>query len=500
MKHLDKIEHFSRETQGFKFRKVIEANQAFFSLTKGSRGNGLFNDEWALHCLKNLSSNTIHSAEHCNQFTDKIWESFYNQKTSELENNPISLNTFEKYGSGCRMNAVWITEKNNHIFADCLSIGKNTILKYNKSNDELVIGYQSQSPFDFLNDTSELNWNNPSIEEDSIRFLKNIEIDSATSVIIGNAFLAEHLILTYLLIKSHDDKYWDKLVALIQDNEKLTDLFLQLRGVYQYQKFEDYLIYFEYCLKNETTNTILNDQISFSNISDYSIIYQRLFYKKDHNLASCDTIYPESESIGTVPIREVKPIPSHRILIENKNGERKKDSQKIVDYCLDNRIFKLYHFTDRKNIPFIKMQGGLYSWDYLHRNGLSIPMQGGDSLSRLLDCKYGLQNYVRTSFCKNHPMGFIAKKEVRIIDLVILEIDPEIMTWKPTLFSNMNATKNNHSKGLSFSDLEEIRIDIIQSRIPYFNLNAGEKSFYQAEVMALEHVPSKYILNLDSFR
>jgi len=165
---------------------------------------------------------------------------------------------------------------------------------------------------------------------------------------------------------------------------------------------------------------------------------------------------------------------------------------------LDNKVTKLYHFTDRSNIDMIKKMGGLYSWNYLQRNNISVPMPGGDNLSKMLDSRHGLQNYVRLSFCSNHPMKYVAMNEGRINNPVLLHIDPSVVTFKDTLFSDMNATKSGHIKGGALEDLKRVRFNVCRQP-NHFNLTEDEKPYYQAEVMIKEFLPAKYILNLDEF-
>ena len=82
----------------------------------------------------------------------------------------------------------------------------------------------------------------------------------------------------------------------------------------------------------------------------------------------------------------------------------------------------LYHFTDEKNLESIKTLGGLYSWRYMENNNYPIPMPGGNKLSRDLDTRFqDWSDYVRLSFCQNHPMANRLKRNG--YNLVILKID-----------------------------------------------------------------------------
>lgn len=63
-------------------------------------------------------------------------------------------------------------------------------------------------------------------------------------------------------------------------------------------------------------------------------------------------------------------------------------------------IQKFYHFTDKSNIPSIIENGGLFSWASCENNHIKIARSGGSELSRLLDTKSGVEDYVRISLCK----------------------------------------------------------------------------------------------------
>jgi hypothetical protein len=163
-----------------------------------------------------------------------------------------------------------------------------------------------------------------------------------------------------------------------------------------------------------------------------------------------------------------------------------------------NSINKLYHFTDKSNIDSIKKNGGLYSWSTSDMKKISINRSGGDELSKKLDTRYGLQDYVRLSFTKNHPMMYIARKQGRISNPVILEIDIEVVYWTETRFSNMNATKNGHNEGKNLSDLNRIKFPVVKQK-NHFNLDEDDKPYYQAEIMVKKFIPLKYINNINNF-
>jgi hypothetical protein len=162
----------------------------------------------------------------------------------------------------------------------------------------------------------------------------------------------------------------------------------------------------------------------------------------------------------------------------------------------DNGIEKLYHFTDIANLDSIRKHEGLYSWHYSQKNNIKIDRPGGNQLSRNLDTAKGLQNYVRTSFVKHHPMMYSAQKEGRILNPIILEIDPEIMFFDNTLFAPKNAAKNGTIASGSIEMLKSINFEILKRN--YFDLDSAQKPYYQAEVLTLQSIPIKYILNINN--
>jgi hypothetical protein len=99
---------------------------------------------------------------------------------------------------------------------------------------------------------------------------------------------------------------------------------------------------------------------------------------------------------------------------------------------------KLYHFTDASNVSSI-MKNGLLSWQELKRRRIRH-RPGSNFLSRHLDKRKGLEDYVRLSACRNHPMAWVAVKEGRIKNLVWLSVADDVLDHPDVLFSDTNAT------------------------------------------------------------
>lgn len=176
----------------------------------------------------------------------------------------------------------------------------------------------------------------------------------------------------------------------------------------------------------------------------------------------------------------------------------KPNHQLFYDLLEEEKVDKIYHFTDRSNLPSICKNKGLFSWQDCLRKGIAIEQPGGSDLSRKLDKHYGLAEYVRLSFTKSHPMMFSIQNQGRLPDPVVLEISAKVILWKETLFSDMNATKTGHSHGPNFEDFQKIRFDIV--KLPnHFGLSDQDRPYYQAEVLVKEFIPIDLINNIHMF-
>lgn len=179
-------------------------------------------------------------------------------------------------------------------------------------------------------------------------------------------------------------------------------------------------------------------------------------------------------------------------VLSTERKENWSDFKQILD---NNGIRYLYHFTDRRNIPSIKQHGGLFSWHYCKKNNITIPCQGGDYDSQELDKKYGLEDYVRLSFCNDHPMAYRLQQSGSYI--VILKIGVDVALLKGTLFSDINAADKLHTHGGELDDLK--RVNFNATKRNYVRKDDDDFKSHQAEVMVKTFVPKKYIVNLDNF-
>ena len=118
--------------------------------------------------------------------------------------------------------------------------------------------------------------------------------------------------------------------------------------------------------------------------------------------------------------------------------------------------------------------------------------------SRDLDRRDNLQNFVRVSFVREHPMMYVAMNDGRISNPVVLEIDPEVIYWQDSLYADRNATKNGAHVGSSIDDFSQLHFNSFKAK-KHFDLDADEQKFYQAEVLVKNHIPLQFIKNIGNF-
>ncbi len=173
----------------------------------------------------------------------------------------------------------------------------------------------------------------------------------------------------------------------------------------------------------------------------------------------------------------------------------KNDAESILRYLRMKGVTKFYHFTAKENLYQIKKLGGLYSWFYCVNNGINIPNPGGDSSSRGYDRYHDLQDYVRLSFCDDHPMAY--RKHQEGSSLVLLYIDVEVAAFKDTLFTDRNAASRSFACGGDMEALQKVNIAATQRN--YVSRDEGEIFFqHQAECMIKTFIPLRYIKNIDN--
>lgn len=256
----------------------------------------------------------------------------------------------------------------------------------------------------------------------------------------------------------------------------------------------------------------LSDYLSNHHCTTDSALILRIYTSRDEIDSVCQRILQVkketkplivcityAKDLSTQEINDRKREEEERKRIEQEQIERKtlseashtnkKNWEDIREYLRWNGVSCLYHFTDRSNIQSIKKHGGLFSWKYSEEHGISIPRAGGSELGRKLDERYNLEDYVRLSFCDDHPMAYRLKQEG--YNLVLLKINVRVAWLQDTLFSDMNATDSAHHHGGTIEDLK--LVDLKATKEHFVSQDSPSFKKHQAEVLVKTFIPLEYI-------
>ena len=177
------------------------------------------------------------------------------------------------------------------------------------------------------------------------------------------------------------------------------------------------------------------------------------------------------------------------LVITNKSSTRTETHKTPNIVALRNQGIRfLFHFTDSANLDSIR-EFGLMSAATLHERSIEAKMNS-DERSRRVDKDAGLQTFVRLSFSSSNPMMYVAKKEGRISDPVVLKIKLEAVSRPGVMFSDCDATRHD----ATIADQPDIvRFEIVKAK-KVFDVPDTLQRFYQAEVLVPSPVPPHLIV------
>lgn len=160
------------------------------------------------------------------------------------------------------------------------------------------------------------------------------------------------------------------------------------------------------------------------------------------------------------------------------------------------KITELYHFTDESNLPSIRKHG-LLSLAELRRQGIVIPVPGGNDWSHDEDQRRGLDHFVHLTFKAEHPMLHVAqKKENRIPNPVWLCVSTDIVK-DPNVRYTLGVANRKGEKLLTAAEaIECLDFEVLFTKTDWKNeeIKARLKSARKSEILIPNHVPVKMII------
>ncbi len=203
------------------------------------------------------------------------------------------------------------------------------------------------------------------------------------------------------------------------------------------------------------------------------------------------------EAIKLAKQKERNQVISHeRNIIQSQEKLFKPDWKCFQDKLEEVNVHRVFHFTDKSNVASIIANGGILSCHYLDENKIKINKPNSSIQSRENDKLAGLNDYVRLSFTSENPMMYIALRDSRITDPVVLEIDRVLLYKSDTMFSNVNAQS---AKGIDGSFNGFCKINFLVFKEQYFDLIPANKKYYLAEVLIRRKIPLKFIKNINKY-
>ncbi len=155
-------------------------------------------------------------------------------------------------------------------------------------------------------------------------------------------------------------------------------------------------------------------------------------------------------------------------------------------------IDRFYHFTDVRNLPSILECNCLFSRKRSNLEGITINFPGGNEESWQKDCLYQLDDYVRLSFCYDHPMMYRLQQENKY-KLVILGFNIEVLEKSFFGFSDRNATAHDHRIEYGPHGLAIVNLDATQRH--YLKKEDPDFGFHQAEILIKSEVSLDYLID-----
>jgi len=162
------------------------------------------------------------------------------------------------------------------------------------------------------------------------------------------------------------------------------------------------------------------------------------------------------------------------------------------------RITHLYHFTDRRNLEFIRKHNGLFPLEALRKMGITIPAPGGNEWSQDVDQMIGMDHYVHLCFRNSHPMEFRARQDGRIQDSIFLQIHPDVLQFNGVLFVPDVANKS----GVQTFSIEDARgmidFDVLYTQTNWRNPEIQQRlqQAEKCEILVPQHIPLAMIRNI----
>lgn len=166
-----------------------------------------------------------------------------------------------------------------------------------------------------------------------------------------------------------------------------------------------------------------------------------------------------------------------------------------VHDILLRRNLHLWHFTDSRNLDSIQARNAIYSHSELQRQGISA-ITGGNEQSLMADSMFGMDKFVHLCFTDAHPLEYLAKQDLRIIETRWLQINRDVLMIDGVCFTK--GVSNKSQEKILTSEEAAATIDFV-GIFEYLDFSMPENiqrknSAKRGEILVPKEVPGKYIM------
>lgn len=272
--------------------------------------------------------------------------------------------------------------------------------------------------------------------------------------------------------------------SLTSFHNRIEDLLI---GTPEMYTFGDDAEYYIFCMVNDLK---YEEQEWFKTIYVRATLLYSITLFIDTSVSFLKTLYPDHYRKPINLLEEVFQ------KLKQQQDLYKCNIETYMDFLIENKIDRLYHFSNRQNLESIR-KNGICSISEMERLGISSKYSSSD-VSRVIDSGKQLSEYVHLSYERDTPMLYKALAEGRLYEYIILEVTPDVIFYKESKFSNINAASNeavissdiNFFLNLPFSSFHNKK---------YSCLSEQAKKNYQAEVLVKNNISTNQILNLKNY-
>ena len=157
---------------------------------------------------------------------------------------------------------------------------------------------------------------------------------------------------------------------------------------------------------------------------------------------------------------------------------------------------QFYHFTDKRNLESIRKHGLLCASELRVRGIFKDVVTGGDQNSLATDTAKGTDKYVCLCFTRGHPMAHVAQRDERALELVLLEINPEVIKIPNVMITNAASNQTGIVRQAAADALDDLDLDVIYNWMKWADpaVNARLQIADKYEILVPNCVPVEYII------